>query len=336
MKDLPTIKDVAQRAGVGIATVSRVLNERASISPETRARVLAAVKELGYKPNQMARNMVTQSSRTLGLIIPDIRQSLFPELARGFEDEAQHSGYGVILADTDEDLRREQAYVNMLLENRVAGIALTGTATPASLVRQLHAQGMPVVSVNPKHQDIGVDVAWVDFFQGTYLAMQHLLELGHRRIAHLAAPRGTQAGLDITEGYFRALREHQIEPDPALVIAGSFFEEHGYRHTGPLIHEHPDVTAIFAAGDLIAVGAVKALKEAGLSCPGDISVVGFTDLKEATIIEPELTTVSTNPYLLGRTLAQQLIGRIHRVEDSPKAVEVPYRLIVRQSTAPPR
>jgi LacI family transcriptional regulator len=336
MKDLPTIKDVALRAGVGIATVSRVLNNHPSLSNETRDKVLQAVRELGYTPNQVARSMVTKSSLTLGLVIPDIRNSFFPAVARGFEDEAHRSGYGVILADTDEDLHRERVYLDMLLQNRVAGVAFTGTSTPEPLVAGLQASGMPVVSVNSAHQRAGVDTVWTDHRQAAYAAVQYLLEMGHRRIAHLAAPLVTQVGAARRDGYFAALADWHVEIANDMMLEGDFFKDSGYERTQKLLKQHPDVTAIFAATDLIAVGVLKAVRHLGLECPRDISVMGFNNLEEAVIVDPELTTISTNSYHLGRVLAQQLVRRIGHREDPPVAIQVPFRLIVRQSTAPPR
>jgi len=310
VKGLPTIKDVAQRAGVGIATVSRVLNGHPSLAPETRTRVLEAIDALGYKPSQAARTMVNRSSRTLGLMIPDIRNPFFPGLARGFEDEAHRAGFGVILADTDEDLDREAVYLDMLLENRVAGVAFTGTGTPDDRVAALHARGLPVVSLNVLHSRLGVSTVAVDSIRAGASAVQYLSDLGHRTIACIAASQSTQAGRDRLVGYRLGMQEAGLAVDEAMIFEGDYLMPSGYEGTLRLMKQRPETSAIFAATDLMAIGALKALKRLGLSCPTDVSVFGFNNLDEATLVEPELTTISTEPYRQGRTAAQILIRHV--------------------------
>lgn len=335
VKGLPTIKDVAQRAGVGIATVSRVLNGHPSISPEARTRVLEAIDALGFRPSQAARTMVTRSSRTLGLMIPDIRNSFFPGLARGFEDEAHRSGFGVTLADTDENLEREAVYLDMLLDNRVAGVAFTGTGTPDERVQTLRDKGLPVVSLNVRHFSLGVSTVSVDNVGGMAAAVRHVAELGHRSIAYLAAPQKTQAGVDRLTGFRLGMEEAGLAVQEHLIHEGDYLMPSGYEGTLKLFGSNPEVTAVLAASDLMAIGALKALKRLGLDCPRDVSVVGFNNLVEATLVEPELTTVSTDSYRQGRSIAQALIRQVRHPSDPPQQKLLPFHLIVRQSTAAP-
>ncbi len=336
MQNLPTIRDVAAAAGVGIATVSRALNGHPSISPETRAKVLEAVELLGYRPNQLARTMKTQRSRTFGLIIPDIRNSVFPAMARGFEDEAHKSGYSVILADSDENPRREQGHIDLLVENRVAGVAFTGTATPGTRVNQLRKKGMPVVSCNPIHRQLGVDVVYINNVEAARTAVKHLLSLGHRHIAHLSAPIRTRAGRDRKAGYVAALEAAGQAVRPEWIFEGDYFISSGFQGALQLLQADPTITAIYTGNDLMALGALRGIKHLGLTCPGDVSLVGINNIDETMMVDPELSTVDTKAYEQGRGLAQSLIRQVEGLSIEPTTTEVPHELVVRKSTAPPR
>lgn len=304
-----TIRDVARLAGVGQATVSRVLNGNPA-RPETRERVLKAAAELGFVPNQLARGLVARSTRTIGLVIPDITNPFFPAVTRGVEDGASSGGYSVFLCNTDNDPAMEDLDVRRLCEHRVDGIIFVGTTDRRDLLESLLTQGIPVVLTDRPVEDLDADSVLVDNTAGARAACRHLIGLGHRRIGLVAGTSRTRTGQDRVAGYQDALREAGIPIDPSLIEQGNYTMESGRRAAQILFGRFPRPTAIFAANDVMAIGVMQAAEEAGLTVPDDLSVVGFDDIEFASMVRPALTTVRQPAYEMGRVAMTMLHERI--------------------------
>ncbi|HEY3368114.1 MAG TPA: LacI family DNA-binding transcriptional regulator [Symbiobacteriaceae bacterium] len=306
----PTIRDVAQAAGVGLATVSRVLNDSGYVRPETRERVLQACSDLGFVPSQLARSMVRRSTATIGLIVPDITNPFFPAITRGVEDAASEVGYTVFLCNTDNDPAMEALDVRKLRERRVDGIIFVGTTDRHELVTGLLAGEVPVVVTDRQLDDLDVDSVLVNNSLGAQAAVRHLIDLGHRRIAHAAGHPATRTGQDRLAGYQQALQEASIPYDPSLVVFGEYTLESGYAAAQILLGRAPRPTAVFAGNDLMAIGMLRAATEAGIAVPDELSVVGFDDIQMAALIHPALTTVRQPAYDMGRRAMTMLHERI--------------------------
>ncbi|HEY3503822.1 MAG TPA: LacI family DNA-binding transcriptional regulator [Actinocatenispora sp.] len=327
-----TIREVAQAAGVSIATVSRALNGESRVSAATRARVTAAAERLGYLPNELARSLHAGSTRTIGLVVPDLTNPFFPELVQAAVALADERGHLVLLCPTADD--RDTAYRTAvaLRRKQVDGVILIGDRIGGARLAEV-LRGLPVVTVDREAHVPGADVILSAHREGGRLAVRHLVECGHRHIAHLAGPDTLRVSRDRLAGYSDALAEAGL---PEVVLAGDGLDEaDGYRLTGELLARHPECTAVFAANDMMAVGALSALRAKGFDVPGDISVVGFDDIHLAGYLRPTLTTVRQDTALLGRRAAAALLDRIGT--DAPPIREVvPVELFVRESTAPPK
>lgn len=310
-----TIKDVARRAGVSVTTVSRVLNNsRHPISPETRERVLAAIKELGFYPNAMARSLQLHETKTIGLILPDIANPYYPGIVRGVEDVAHEKGYTVILCNTDRSRERTKEYLRVLREKRVDGVIFTGGGAVEDASREhFFEQGSVATVVIGRHK-ANLPAVQVDNVRAAQEAVEHLLHLGHRRIATVTGPAVSTTARDRLEGYRRAIEAEGVDIESGWIVEGDFEFSSGYQAVGRLPLRGPGkITAIFAHNDLMAIGAIKALQERGLKVPEDVAVVGFDNIPLASFITPTLSTVAVPVYDLGvtamRVLAELLAGR---------------------------
>jgi len=334
----PTQEDVARLAGVSRATVSYVINEQSGgnvrISDETRQRVWAAVKELGYQPNILARSLRSGETRTIGLIIPDCANPFFAEVARGIEDAAFEHGYNVVLCNSDGDLVKELRYLDVLASKQVDGILLVAAGASAENLRALAARGIPVVVVDRELPDAKVDSVLTDNERGGWLATHHLLSLGHTRISCIAGPSDVTPSAERVAGYRRALREVAVPVDEALIVRGDFQCESGHRAAAELLARRDPPTAIFACNDMMALGAVGMAASIGLKVPTDLSVVGFDDVRLASYSNPPLTTIVQPKYKMGWLAAEMLIERVRQPRLPPRRHMLDTRLLVRQSTAP--
>ena len=327
---LATIRDVAARAGVGTATVSRVLNEVAGVRPETRARVLEAATALDYRANGVARALATGHFRTAGLILPDVSNPFFPALARGVEDAAHADGYAVIFGNADNVPEREAEYVGLLRDRLVDGMIIASTGAPAAL-RELVGH-VPVVLLDRRVPGWHVSCVSTDHRLGARLAVEHLLARGHRRIAHLAGPPGIASAEDRLTGYREALAEAGVEPESGWVERGAFSYESGYELMLRWIEVGLDVTAVFAADDLLAIGALQACQDRGWGVPERLALVGFDDTLLARLVRPRLTTVLQPAYQMGVQAWELLARHMADATAAPAEIVVAPRLVVREST----
>lgn len=332
-----TLRDVAQVAGVHPATVSRALNEetRALVNEETAKRVLRAAEELGYKPNPIARGLKTNRSYTVGVLIPDLTNPLFPPILRGIEDSLEPAGYTPLTANTDNDPERELLDSQTMRARQVDGIIAATARRDHRLHDALLDAGIELVLVNRRQEQLPVSSATADDRLGMRLAVEHLVSLGHERIAHLAGPLDYSTGLDRYDSFHEAMGAAGLEPDPALVlVAEAFTEAEGARLCGQLLADGHELTAVAAANDLLALGCYDVLAERGMRCPEDVSVVGFNDMPFAARFQPPLTTIHIPHYEIGRAAGELMLERLQDGEAVPREIRLEPQLVVRESTAP--
>lgn len=326
------LKDIARECKVDVATVSRALNEVYGVREETRQRVLAVAARLNYRPNRLAKGLATGRSHTLAMIISDIRNPFFAELARGAEDAAYQAGYDLVLCNSDLSSSKQVRYIHSLLEKRVEGI-LMNTVAGLSLAEQeeLSGSGVPIVLLNRPPASIrGFSTVLADNYEGGYLAGNYLAECGHRVIGHLTGPREHGNLAERAKGFQRAVEGARAA---ALIVRGHHSGEGAYEMMKKLLSQRKDVTAVFAANDAMAFGAIRAVFEAGLRVPEDISVIGFDNVELAGIIRPPLTTVHQPKYEMGRAAVEILLRQATRPDSStPEHRLLEVKLVVRESS----
>jgi LacI family transcriptional regulator len=336
----PTLRDVAEAAGVHAATASRALNPetRRLVNAETARRVLRAAEALGFSPNPMARGLKTSKSGTIGLVLPDITNPLFPPIVRGVEDVLSTHSYSALIVNTDSDPDRERAQIASLRSRQVEGLIVATALLEHPLLDTLHDQKVNVVLVNRRTS--ALDVPWVtpDDATGIEMAVRHLAGLGHRRILHLAGPQSTSTGVVRSRAFQSAVRDLRLEEDPGLIAACTFWSEtEGARTLRQVLDAGIEFTAVVAGNDLIALGCYDVFLERGLSCPRDLSVVGFNDMPLLDKLRPPLTTVAVPQHQIGTEAARMLLESINEPDRPARSILLPVSLVVRGSTAaPPR
>jgi LacI family transcriptional regulator len=331
---MTTIHDVAQLAGVSIATVSAVINETVRVRPALRARVLSAITATDYHPHGLARSLKTGVSRTIGLIISDVTNPFFGAVARAVETSLQAEGYALVLCNSDEDPAKEERYLRLLQSQRVGGILMAMAGTGADYGRRVAALvKAPAVLIDRTNPVLKFDAVTVDNGRGTRAAIEHLAAQGRRRIGIVLGPKGVSTSEERLAGYGEALLAHGMAVDPRLVRFGYFRQSEGFAAAQSLIaEERPD--AIFAVNNLMAIGALRAIAAAGLSCPGDIAVACFDDFEWAEVCEPRITTVAQPTEEIGRAAVSLLFERIRgTAPKAPRRLVLPTRLIGRTMIA---
>ncbi len=326
-----TIADVAAKAGVSTATVSRVLAGLGHARPETRARVLEAARDLDYRPSEVARSLKRRSTQTLGLIITDIENPYFPQLVRSVEDAARAAGYSVLLCNAADDPEREASYLDLLVDRRVDGLVIAASSLGVRQGDWLTAPPIPVVLVNTAAPESGLPTIMSDNEQGGRIAADHLLGRGHRLFGYLMPPPRNVDAPDRLAGVRSALADAGCPGDALTITHGEALVGGGEAATEELLDLAPGTTAIVAYNDLMAIGAIRALRRRGRRVPVDTSVVGFDDVPLATYVDPALTTISQRTDEMGRWAVERLIGE-NGV--GPSSVRLPVDLQVRDSTGP--
>ena len=330
-----TLKNLAVRAGVHPSTISRVVNNDPllRVSAETRARIEALLRETGYRPDAVARSLKLRQTDVLAMVIPDITNPLFAGIFLGIEDAASKRGYSVLLANTGQSPERERDQIDTFQARRVDGLVLASAVLRDPSVAWLRQQGIAHVLVN-RYSDRRDRFVGADDFGGAKTAMEHLLSLGHRRIAHLAGGRNISTAVERRRGYLAAFREAGIAPDRGLVVEAGYREETGRAAMERLLSLATPPTAVFAVNDMAAIGAQAAILERGLRIPGDIALVGYNDVPLASRLEPPLTTLRVPVKDFGRISAEMLIERIQTGRTTRRRVILQPELIVRGSTVP--
>ena len=335
----PTLRDVAELAGVHAATASRALNPRTRrlVNVDTARKVLRAAESLGYQPNPIARSLKTARSSTVGVVIPDLMNPLFPPIVRGIEDVLGPAGYNAWIVNTDNDPVREQTQIESLRSRHVEGLIVATACLEHPLLVKLHEQGMNLVLVNRRVEGVEIPFITADDSAGIAMAVEHLANLGHQRIAHLAGPQTTSTGVVRARAFRHALRDHGLDDDPALIVPCEFWTEaDGARALKALLDAGTPFTAVVAGNDLIALGCYDVFAERDINCPQEVSVVGFNDMPFLDKLRPPLTTVSVPNYEIGAEAARMLLEAIDDPDRYSRSVLLPASLVIRQSTAPPR
>lgn len=331
---MASLQEVARRARVSIATVSRVLNKSDKVVPETRAVVEQALLDLGYRPSRVARRLRMNSGRAhlVGLIIPDIQNPFYAEIARGVEDAAYASEYALILCNSDENLDKERFYLDVMRAESVDGIVLPPFDDTDLAVAEMVKTGIPVVCVDRSHAKVKTDLVEVDNYQGALEAVRHLIEKGHRSIALIEGRSQVSTSRERRRGYLDALTANGITPRKELMRAGDFKQESGRVLTKELLDLRKPPTALFVCNNLMTVGALGALHQRGVRIPGDVALVGFDDLPWAEALDPPPTVVRQPAYDVGRQAMELLLKRIMEPERPPVTVRLRPELVIRKST----
>jgi LacI family transcriptional regulator len=331
---MPNLLDIAKRAGVAPITVSRVINNSGYVSQPTRERVEAAVKELGYVPNTIARGLRSKRTHTLALIVTDITNPYFTSMARGVEDAAGASGYTVIYCNTDESESKEEKYANMLAQRQVDGVLLVPSCGNAKTIKFLESNDIDVVVLDRRISGVRADIVYSDSKNGANRLVKLLIGLGHKRIAIITGHEDVSTSADRVLGYQQALKEAGLS-ETELIYYGAFNEQSGYELTNQAMLQLPKPTAIFGGNNFIAIGIIKALHDLKLEVPGDVSVVGFDDLPESMFMKPFLTVARQRAYEMGQLATELLLKRIAgKISEEHRELILPIEIIVRESSGP--
>lgn len=324
--------DVAELARVSPATVSRVLSNNPYVSEKTRQKVLDAIERLGYKPNRLASNFRKMTSKTVIVVLPGISNPFFAQILKGFKDVARQRGYHVLLGDTGNEITIEREFIELVKEKFVDGVLLATARIPKEEIAQV-SEEIPVVLACEYIDGFDIPTVAIDNIGAARAATQYLISLGHRSIAHLSGPLSVVLGRDRLKGYRQALLMNEIPVHEEWIQEGDFSVRAGYELTRKLLALQHRPTAVFAANDEMAVGAMKAAKELGLRVPGQFSVVGFDDIPLSTLVEPALTTIHQPKYEIGIQSMNMLLDLIEGRAKARKQVVLPHELIARESTA---
>lgn len=330
-----TIEDIARLAGVSKATVSRVINNKSEgVGKETRKAIQKLIDDLEYKPNLLARGIVTSKTKTLGLILPDITNPFFPELVKAVEGYVSDNGYTVFVGNTDFSLEKEKEYVSNLIAKRVDGVILTSTVDNSSIIHnRFKKYNVPCVLLDRAIKNLDYDAGvFIDNEYGLYISCEYLIKHGNKRIAFISGPEKISTSVERIEGYKMALAQYNIDYDENLIKYGNFTFESGYKAVRELHNEGIAFSAILAANDIMAIGAMKALKELGCKIPEDIEVIGFDNIEVSSMVEPALTTVQQPTYEMGRKAAEYLLMLIDGKPPKNKHIRLQPKLIYRSTT----
>jgi LacI family transcriptional regulator len=332
---MPTIRDVARRAGVAPITVSRVINNSGYVSARTRQRVEEAIGELKYVPNALAQGLRFNRTNLIALVLSDITNPFWTTVARGTEDAASEENLSVILCNTDENVVKQDKYVRLLLQRQVDGFLLVPSQATVESVSLIQQQQVPLVILDRQVSGVSADVVRGDSEGGAYNLTCYLIGLGHHRIAILSGPETASTSTQRVAGYERAFADAGLKVDTKLVSYGKFHQDSGYERTLEILKLSGRPTALFAANNFIAIGVMKALYEAGVRVPEDMSVVAFDDLPLGLLVQPFLTVVAQPAYDMGYRATKLLLKRIaYPDEASSEEIVLPTQLLVRQSCRP--
>jgi LacI family transcriptional regulator len=329
-----TIQQVAESAGVSIQTVSRVLNNRPDVSPQTRQRVQQIISDLGYQPFAIARGLASQRTYTLGLIASDFSDYWFSQVVTGAEIEAHEHSYFFMLGNTGGDPLEEPKFLRLLKQRHVEGFLFVRASRPNDLehLRNLQKSGIPIVTTGFYLPLAEFGVVEVDNVRGGRKATQYLIELGHSQVAMITGPSDWKSVSDRTQGYIQALGSAELTPNPDLIVHGeNWLHRSGYEAAKELLKKKQPFTALFAQNDRIASGAINALKEAGFRVPQDVSIVGYDDIPEAEFSDPPLTTIRQPMQEVGKAATRLLIKMIEDPTSTPQQILFDTELVIRSS-----
>ncbi len=332
-----TIKDIAAKANVSYSTVSRALNNKYGVDPDTREKVLRIADEINYLPNAIARGLVNRQTNTIGLVIPDLRNPFFPEVASGIGEAAAENGYNVFLCDSNWSKEREENYIKLLAERRVDGLIVAPIGNSIDGLKTIMKGMLPVVYVSRTPENTNHSYVVIDNIRGGFLATKHLIESGYESIGFIGATEDSATSDERYMGYQTAFKQYSMLIDNNFIRNGDFKQKSGYDILQKMIHNNAYPRSLFAVNDLLALGAIQAAKDAGLGVPEDIAVVGFDDIPIASLREVQLTTIIQPKFEMGRIAFDMLLEAIesseedHSGEKGRKVILEP-ELVVRKSS----
>lgn len=328
---MPTIKDVAKRAGVSVTTVSRVLNHHPHVSDDLVQRVNATIAELGFSPSRVAQRLRSTASHLVGVVFSDIANPFYIDVLRSIEYALCEQGISVLISNADSDPTREEAFIRIMLNENVAGLIIAPTTEDVPALARAAAGGLPIVVIDRRMNNMDVDTVLVDNFKGALAAVQHLTRLGHARLGVLSGPLHLTSGRERYTGYLQAMSDAGLAVDSSLTRFGDYRESSGYRLAQELLSAPNPPTALFIANNLMTIGALNAIHELGCRIPDDVAVIGFDDLPWAISLNPPLTTVAQPTTEIGLRAAELLLDRIKDPDKSSRSIILPARLMVRAS-----
>jgi LacI family transcriptional regulator len=326
------ISDVARRASVSPATVSRVLNGDPRVGAAYRKRVLRAVDELGYRPNALARNLRRQRTATIGVVVPDIENPHFVEMVRAVEDQAFDAGYRVLICNTDENADKQRAYLEALIDERVLGVIISPSDPGGEEISRLLDLGIPVVAYDREVTEPRADAVLADNVKALRIGTDVLVAEGHRRIAFIGGRTDVETGAERLAGYEMAMRAARLEPE---VVDGDFRLERAESGVAGLLHHDSRATALIVANNLMTLGALRAIREAGLRVPTDIALLGVDDPSWSALVDPPLTTLAQPVRAMAADAMELLLQRVTGTREHPRRIVHPFELRTRASTGPP-
>lgn len=327
-----TIREVAREAGVSVATVSRAIRNEGSIRPETKRKVLEAVRKLNYHVDMGARSIVKKQTKSIGLCICNICNPFYPPFVRGVENAINKFGYSLILCNTDEDPRKEEAYLKVMLEKRVDSLIIAPTWRTCDYLREFERRNVPIVVVDRKAEDISSDTVCVDNVHGAFMAVEHLIKLGHKRIGMIVGPKMISTTQERVQGYLEALRKYDLEKDESLMVDGDSAIEGGIKAMEDLLKLKSPPTAVFCYNNVVTLGGLISLKKLNKKIPKDIAIVGFDEVDWAEVADPPLTVISQPTYAIGATAGQLVMQRL--LNEGPKSKQkiiLKTELVIRKS-----
>lgn len=336
-KKISTIKDVAQKAGVSIATVSNTINGTRFVSDQLQQRVKAAISELDYRPSATGRGLRKGRTYSIGVLVPAPRNQFFQIVAQGIEQQADTHSHSIWYCNTNDEPSREREYIAMMEGRGVDGIIIAPSPRGRESIAPLLEHNIPVILVVRQIERLNVSQVYADSIQGSYEATRHLIELGHHRIGLLTGVREIQTFKERLFGYQKALQDHSIPFDPELVVDAYSHAQEGAEAAKHMLSE-TDATALFASNFPMTLGALRGIREMNLQCPEQVSLVGFDDLECSDLLSPPLTLIDQNPFEMGSIAGKLLFEMIEAQNNKlsePQIVKIPTTIIVRESTAPP-
>lgn len=328
---MTTIKQVANHAGVSSTTVSHVINGTRYVSEVVQEQVRKSMSELNYRPNALARSLRSGFTHTLGLILPDSANPFFAEVGHIIESAAFEAGYSVILCNTENNFEKESHYLDVLTKNQVDGMIFVTTGERSDSLKDIVEMEIPTVVMDRDFPGLKLDVVSADNLQGGYLATQHLISLGHKRIGCIAGPSRINPSARRVIGYKQAIQEAGLNVEPEIIVNGDFHPETGWKIGRAMMSQKNAPTAIFACNDLMAMGVLRAATELGLRVPHDIALVGYDDIELASYTNPPLTTIKQPKLEMGLAVLNFILRRVQDKQSAPQSALLPVSLVIRDS-----
>lgn len=330
---MASLKEVAERANVSIATVSRVLNNKEIVNPKTRAKVENAIRDLNYLPNRVAQRLrsTSRKKKLIGVVLPDIQNPFYVDVIRGIEDTAYKNQFAVMIGNFSQDEEKERLYLDILQSEDVDGMIVAPSHGKDRHLLKVIENGHAVVCIDRGLSGVDIDVVKVDNEAGVYGAIEYLISLGHKRIAHITGMPQIPTTSERVNGFEKALREHGFEVDPELIRPSNSSYESGAELMQELLELEQPPTAVFAANNLLTLGALRTIHERGLNVPDDISIIGFDDMYWSMSLNPPLTAVRQSGYEIGKRATMLLLAGIYAPRDTKTRLILPTELIVRKS-----